>query len=142
MIKRIALLTLLVAPLWLSAQVRTEKLLEKGVEIYKGRQSRIQDIAIRRYQMAIGLYPTRLGYLWSFQYQQRQTEHGDCSRRTERSDGTRRTYRRFTLRRNRLVQASIRCPRIYRRKKMYIGIRWSHEPCPCLHQRKRSRLLA
>ena len=30
MIKRIALLTLLVAPLWLSAQVRTEKLLEKG----------------------------------------------------------------------------------------------------------------
>ena len=29
MIKRIALLTLLVAPLWLSAQVRTEKLLEK-----------------------------------------------------------------------------------------------------------------
>lgn len=118
------------------------KTVRKGVEIYKGRQSRIQDIAIRRYQMAIGLYPTRLGYLWSFQYQQRQTEHGDCSRRTERSDGTRRTYRRFTLRRNRLVQASIRCPRIYRRKKMYIGIRWSHEPCPCLHQRKRSRLLA
>ena len=30
MIKRIALLTLLVTPLWLSAQVRTEKLLEKG----------------------------------------------------------------------------------------------------------------
>lgn len=30
MIKRTALLTLLVAPLWLSAQVRTEKLLEKG----------------------------------------------------------------------------------------------------------------
>lgn len=86
------------------------KTVRKGVEIYKGRQSRIQDIAIRRYQMAIGLYPTRLGYLWSFQYQQRQTEHGDCSRRTERSDGTRRAYRRFTLRRNRLVQASIRCP--------------------------------
>lgn len=117
MIKRIALLTLLVAPLWLSAQVRTEKLLEKGWKFTREDNPEFKTSQFDDTKWAIGLYPTRLGYLWSFQYQQRQTEHGDCSRRTERSDGTRRAYRRFTLRRNRLVQASIRCPRIYRREK-------------------------
>ena len=43
MIKRIALLTLLVAPLWLSAQVRTEKLLEKGWKFTREDRNKIKD---------------------------------------------------------------------------------------------------
>ena len=134
MIKRIALLTLLVAPLWLSAQVRTEKLLEKGWKFTREDNPEFKTSQFDDTKWQSVCIP----HDWAI--------YGPFSinnyKQTERSDGTRRTYRRFTLRRNRLVQASIRCPRIYRRKKMYIGIRWSHEPCPCLHQRKRSRLLA
>lgn len=137
MIKRIALLTLLVAPLWLSAQVRTEKLLEKGwkftrednpeFKISQFDDTKWQSVCIPHDWAIYGPFSINNDKQNTAIVQDGQKEAMEHAGRTGR---------------NRLVQASIRCPRIYRRKKMYIGIRWSHEPCPCLHQRKRSRLLA
>ena len=132
MIKRIALLTLLVAPLWLSAQVRTEKLLEKGWKFtrednpeFKTSQfddTKWQSVCIPHDWAIYGPFSINNDKQNTAIVQDGQKEAMEHAGRTGGLPFVGTGW--------------------YRRKKMYIGIRWSHEPCPCLHQRKRSRLLA
>lgn len=82
---------LLLLPIGLQAQVRTERLLEKGWRFTRRRRPGIRRTVVRRLPVAGGDRTARLGHLRSVQRRKRSPAHGHRTGRPDAGRGTRRT---------------------------------------------------